>query len=462
MESNKINPALDYGQDTFMARNIGDIDSSQELAREKLVKGGVKKVCIITTNRSDYGRMKPVMEAIRKEPRLELQVVAGTPLFFDHLLWYFRHGEPLSFWKSLPWFVRARSLALFKKDEKLQRKEQLMKILVRDGFPIHARLPIFLEGGNPRVMAKTVGLCLLGLPNILQKLRPDIVVINGDRFEMLPIAFTAVSMNIHLAHIEGGDVSGTIDESVRHAITKLAHIHFPATARSANRIRTMGENKDHIFATGSPVIDTLVSLDLSLGNSIHGRYIIAGKHIDFTKPYMLILQHPVTTRYEKNRSETEELISAVDQFPMQKLFLTPNIDAGSDGVSAALRTYRDQSPSGTAFYKYFQPHDFYRIFNHAAVLVGNSSSFIREGAFLGVPAVIVGDRQQGRERGINVVEVGFDRADISAAIKKQLVRGRYPPSDIFGDGKAAGRIVKVLAQFDSMILPLQKRFHESI
>lgn len=420
-----------------------------------------KKICIITTNRSDYGRMKPVMEEIQKDPRLELQVVAATPLFFDHLFWYFRHGEPFSFWQSFPWYLKARRMSLFGRNEELQRREQLMKLLVADGFPIHARLPIFLEGGNPRVMAKTVGLSLLGLPDIMQKLRPDMVLINGDRFEVLPIAFAVVSLNIHLAHIEGGDVSGTIDESVRHAVTKLAHIHFPATEKSARRIRALGEQAERIFVTGSPVIDTLARLDLSLDNSIHERYAITGERIDFTRPYLLSLQHPVTTRYEENRKETEELIAALDYFSMQKLIMTPNIDAGSDGVSVALREYRMSKPAKTAFYKYFAPRDFYRIFSHAAALVGNSSSFIREGAFLGVPAVIVGDRQQNRERGKNAVEVPFEREKIIAAVQKQIAERSYPQDFLFGDGQAARRIVNTLAGLNPTSLSLQKNFYEA-
>lgn len=417
-----------------------------------------RKVCIITTNRSDYGRMKPVMEVIRQEPRLELQVVAGTPLFFDHLFWYFRHGEPASFWRSLPWYLRARRLAFTGKDAELEQREQLMRMLVSDGFPIHARLPIFLEGGNPRVMAKTVGFCLLGLPDILQKLKPDIVLINGDRFEMLPIAFSTVSMNTRLAHIEGGDVSGTLDESTRHAISKLAHIHFPATGKSARRIKAMGENSEHIFVTGSPVIDTLTRIDLSLDNSFHERYRVGGS-ADFTKPFMLVLQHPVTTRYEKNYAEMKELIAAVDNFPMQKFFLAPNIDAGSDGVSAALREYRAEKPAHAAFYKYFIPYDFYKIFSHASVLVGNSSSFIREGAYLGTPAVVVGDRQQNRERGRNVIEVDFNRKNIAEAIKKQTEQGKYDSDIRFGAGHAAQKIVQVLANIDLENVPVQKVFH---
>ncbi len=419
-----------------------------------------RKICVVTTNRSDYGRMKPIMEAIQAHDDLELQVVAGTPFFFDHLLWYMRHGEPLSFWKSLPWHIRARTMALFGRDAELQSKEQLMRLLIADGFPIHARIPMFLEGGNLRVMAKTVGLALLGIPDVLEKLAPDVVLINGDRFEMLPIAFATVALNIPLAHIEGGDVSGTIDESVRHAITKLAHIHFPATQMSADRIHAMGENPKHIIVTGSPVVDTLAKLDLSLDNSIYDRYLIRGEHIDFTKPYLLILQHPVTTRYEENRAKMEELIAAVDSISMQRFFLTPNIDAGSDGVSAALRAYRDRKPPNTAFYKFFVPNDFYPIFNHTAVLIGNSSSFIREAAFLGVPSVLVGNRQQGRERGDNCIEVEEERDEIRNAILTQMSHGRFKPDTRFGDGTASEKIVGVLTGSHLESLSLQKKFYE--
>ena len=419
-----------------------------------------KKICVVTTNRSDYGRMKPIMEAIRKRDDLELQVVAGTPFFFDHLFWHMRHGEPLSFWRSLPWHVRARTMALFGRDAELQSKEQLMRLLIADGFPIHARIPMFLEGGNLRVMAKTVGLALLGVPDVLLKLNPDIVLMNGDRFEILPIAFATVALNIPLAHIEGGDVSGTIDESVRHAITKLAHIHFPATKMSGDRIRAMGEDPERIIITGSPVIDTLAGLNLSLDNSIYDRYYIAGDRIDFTKPYLLVLQHPVTTRYEENKQEMEEIIAAVRDAPMQKIFLDPNIDGGSDGVSVALRLYRDENPAGVAFGKYFRPHDFYRIISNAAVLVGNSSSFIRESAYLGVPTVLTGDRQARRERGENVVEVTSNKEKIASAIESQIRRGRYSRSDIFGDGTASEKIVLALASMDVDGISLQKRFFD--
>lgn len=420
------------------------------------------KICVITTNRSDYGRMKPVMEAIKKTPEFALLVVAGSHLYFDHLLWYLRHGEPVSFWKSLPWYLKARRAAARDGDRGVLAREYSARLLAQDGFPVHARIPMFLEGGNPRVMTKIGGLALMGLPGIFEKLQPDLILINGDRFEMLPIAFAAVCANIPVAHIEGGDVSGTMDESVRHAITKLAHIHFPATQKSAGRIRAMGEDPEHIFPVGSPIIDTISRLDLSLDNLVYERNGFGGgRRIDFTRPYMLALQHPVTTRYEENQRDMEELIAAVSAVDTQKIFLAPNIDAGSDGVSAALRKYRDTNPEQAVFFKSLIPHDFYRVLKHATVAVGNSSSFIRESAYLGVPVVIVGDRQRGRERGENAVEVVTEREEIRAAAEKQMRHGPYRQDTIFGDGNAAQRIADICKRFGRGSILVQKTFHQN-
>lgn len=419
------------------------------------------KVCVVTTNRADYGRLKPVMEEIQKDPHLELQVVVGTPLFFDHLWWYLRHGEPVSLLRSFPWYLKARFKTIFGSDKEVARLEYFTKLLSQEGFPIHARIPTFLEGGNLRVMTKMSGLCLLGLPDIFVRLKPDIVLINGDRFEILPIAFATVFSNIFLAHLEGGDVSGTIDESTRHATTKLAHFHFPATQKSAERILAMGEDPKRVFVTGSPVIDTIAKLDLSLDNSIYERNGNGGgEKIDFTKPYILILHHPVTTRYDENRLDMEELIAAVEKMPMQKLFLAPNIDAGADGVSVALRAHREKNPSKTTFLKSLIPHDYYKVFHNAAVAIGNSSSFIREGAFLGVPGVLVGDRQQNRERGINVIETIAKKGEILSAIKKQMAHGRYKKDLLFGSGNTAVKIVEVLKRLGQEGVRLQKTFYE--
>lgn len=416
----------------------------------------------MTTDRANYGRLKLVMDAIQKDPSLDLQLVVGTPLFFDHLIWHLRHGEPVSLLKSLPWYIKARLKTLFSPGKSIADLEYSTKLISQEGFQIHARIPMFLEGGNPRVMTKILGFALLGISRIFEKLKPDIVLIHGDRFEMLPIAFATICSNIPLAHIEGGDVSGTLDESTRHAITKLAHIHFPSTEKSAERIRMMGENPRNIFTVGSPIIDTVSQLDFSLDDSVYIRNGSGGgERIDFTKPFLLVIQHPVTTRYTENRQDMEELVAALDLINMHKLFLVPNIDAGSDGVSNALREYRAKKPRAAAFLKSLIPHDFYKVLANTTVAVGNSSSFIRESAYLGTPSVIVGDRQQNRERGKNVIEVLPKRNDIVVAVKQQIAHGRYEKDTLFGDGHAAAKIVETLKKIDPKSIEVQKTFYES-
>ena len=223
-----------------------------------------RKICVVVNDRAIYGRVKPVMEAIQKHPQLELQVIAVTNFYFDHLFWYLFHGEPVSFLKALSWYIKARTTKILGKSGEVEKLEYLPKLLITAGFPIHARLPLFLEGGNTRVMVKSAGLGLLGIPKLFEKLKPDIVLIYADRFESLPIAMAAAFLNIPIAHVEGGDVSGTIDESVRHAITKLAHIHFPVTEKSRQRLIRMGENPDFVFMPGFSGIDFIKSIDLGL------------------------------------------------------------------------------------------------------------------------------------------------------------------------------------------------------
>lgn len=426
-----------------------------------------RKICVVTTSRADYGRLKPVMREIQNHPELELQVVAGTSLFLDHFFWYLRHGEPVSFLKSFPWYLRSRLSVIFNSADKVNRLEYLMKLLSRDDFPIHARLPMFLEGGNPRTMVKTAGLGMLGVPDIFEKLKPDIVLLHGDRFEILPLAMASAFLNIPLAHIEGGDVSGTIDNSVRHAVTKLAHIHFPVTVKSKERLIKMGEDPRLVFLTGSLMVDFLKTVDFSLGGRFYDRHGHGAweaenvRGLDLTKPYLLVVQHPVTTEYDSNYSHTKKLIAAIDEIGHQTLFIAPNIDAGADGVSVALREYYHAvKPALVTFFRGFSPEDFCRLLANASVVVGNSSSLLREGGFLGTPAVLVGSRQDKRERAENVIEVGYDSQEIISAVKKQLEHGKYKSSHIFGDGTASKKIVNILADLDLTLLSLQKGFYE--
>jgi UDP-hydrolysing UDP-N-acetyl-D-glucosamine 2-epimerase len=254
-------------------------------------------------------------------------------------------------------------------------------------------------------------------------------------------------MNIPVAHTQGGEVTGSIDESVRHAITKLSHIHFTASDDSYNRVIKLGEDVNSVFNTGCPAMDLLIDVDLTLA-ALDFKYGGLGAPIDWTKPYVLVVQHPVTTEYESSRDQIIETIEAIQSLGMQTIWLWPNIDAGSDEISKAIREYRElKNPMHVRFFKNFSALDYAIILNNAACLIGNSSSFIREGSFLGVPAVCVGTRQGKREHGDNIIFCGYDRVQILDAVTSQIVHGRYPAMHIFGDGQAGKRIADILYKY---------------
>lgn len=419
-----------------------------------------RKILVAVTHRTPYGRLKPVMQAIQNHPGLELQVLVATPVFMHNLLFALRHVSFEALKASFPYYVRSRLRVILGIKPVIDQREHLSRIVRKDGFPIHARLPLFLEGGNLATMTKSAAAGLLGLPEIFSRLKPDIVLVHADRFEMLPVAAAASLMNIPVAHTQGGEVTGTIDETIRHTITKLAHIHFPTTEKSKERLLKMGEDPRYVFMTGCPTIDVLKNLDLTIPQDIFERngkgY---GDEIDFSRPYLLVLQHPVTTEYERAKYDMEETITAIRAVNMPTLFFWPNIDAGFDGASEAVRKFlkKPRLPALRIF-KHFGPEDFYRVLNSAAVAVGNSSSFIREGSYLGTPAVIVGTRQKGREKGKNVVEVSNNKYEIVRAIRKQLAHGKYKRDNIYGDGNSSQRIADILSYVEPDI---QKKFYEA-
>jgi UDP-hydrolysing UDP-N-acetyl-D-glucosamine 2-epimerase len=259
-------------------------------------------------------------------------------------------------------------------------------------------------------------------------------------------------MNIPVAHTQGGEVTGSIDESVRHAVTKLSHLHFPATERAREFLIRMGEDPQTVHLTGCPAMDILAENDMSLTDGLFERYAGVGARIDPSKPYLVVLQHPVTTEYGHGLEQINQTLQAISRVGMQVAWLWPNVDAGSDDVSKGLRVFRERHhPDYLHFYRNFAVEDYARLINNCVCLVGNSSSALREGAFLGVPSVNIGTRQQGRDRGSNVIDVPYDADAIEAAIRRQLEHGRYPTSIIFGDGSAGRRIADVLASAEIRI-----------
>jgi UDP-hydrolysing UDP-N-acetyl-D-glucosamine 2-epimerase len=366
-----------------------------------------RKVCVVVASRANYARIKSALEAVRDHPELELQLVAGASLVLE------RFGNAL-------------------------------EVLTMDGFAPDATIRFIIEGETPATMAKSTGLGLLELPTVFELLQPDIVVTVADRFETIATAVAASYMNIPVAHTQGGEVSGSIDESVRHAVTKLAHVHFPATELAAQRVIAMGEDPAWVFNVGCPSIDLVARTDLGLRRDVLLRTGV-GEPFDPDGPFVLVMQHPVTTEYGFGFDQINQTLEAVAAVGMQALVFWPNVDAGSEDVAKGIRVFRELGRAhGFHFFRNLPPEDFVRLMAHCACMVGNSSAALREGSFLGVPAVTVGTRQQGRERGPNLVDVDHDRDEIADAIRDQIAHGPYERSTLFGDGAAGKRIADLL------------------
>lgn len=410
-----------------------------------------RKILIPIFNRAHYGRLRPVLNAVKNHSALDLKIIVGVPAAYGYFFKNLINSQPRSWVKALPWYVLARLRSFLGKGS-VFKNDFLARNLINDGFEIESYAPIFFDGGKSETMAKTVSLGIERLVDEIKKIKPDVVFVNADRFEMMALAIAASYLNIPIAHNEGGDISGTIDESVRHAITKLAHIHFTSTESSRKRVIQMGEVPERVFNVGSPAIDAVAKVDFEKRPNIFSG-------LDILKPYVLILVHPVaTSSREENIKTAENLILAIKEINIPKIILGSNIDAGSDVLGGVIKNWLDsEKPKDVFFTKHLHPDDFYKYLNNAACALGNSSSFIREGAFLGTPVVLFGSRQNNRERGENISEVKMGVESLFKAVEIQLKRGKFIPSYLFGDGTAAPRIANILSTID---LDIHKFFRE--
>jgi UDP-hydrolysing UDP-N-acetyl-D-glucosamine 2-epimerase len=287
------------------------------------------------------------------------------------------------------------------------------------------------------------------MTTVFDNLRPDVVVTVADRYETLATAVAAAYLNIPVAHVQGGEVTGSIDEKVRHAVTKLADLHLVSTAKAAERVIRMGEDPEMVVVTGCPSIDLACEIlrDPALTFDPMERYGGVGQSVDLSNGYVVVMQHPVTTEYQRARADVLETLHAARDTGLPTLWFWPNPDAGSDGTSNGIRSFRElERPTNIHFFKNMAPADFLRLLYNSRCIVGNSSVGIRECSFLGVPAVNIGSRQQGRDRGQNVIDVAHDRGAIGAAMAKHFANGRYPRDPLYGNGRAGERIAEVLAQ----------------
>lgn len=326
----------------------------------------------VITNRASYGRVKAILDCLHHSDDFDLKlIVAGAGM------------------------------------------------VVENNYPIEYCINPLILGDEKKDMVTSTGVLAVQLPTILEQLKPDVVLIHGDRYEQLGVAMTCAYMGIPIAHTEGGEITGCIDDKVRNAITAMADYHFVVTERSKNRLIDSEMLNDFIVDVGSPALDVVRQADLTNNQP---------------EPYILVLYHPNTTAKES----IEPVIDALENVPCKKIVVNCNVDAGSKGYLKKLHATKWE------FVKDLPPEEFYRLLANCEVAVGNSSSFIKEGAFLGTKAVIVGTRQDGREHGDNVHFSDCERWDIELKVKNMLQQPRREPDYRFGNGYSADKIVNVL------------------
>ena len=370
-----------------------------------------RKICVVVTARPSYSRIRTALKAIAGHSDLDLQLVVAASALLD------RYGNAI-------------------------------QSIERDGFPIAARVYMVLEGENLVTSAKSTGIGLSELATVFDNIKPDAVVTIADRYETLATAVAASYMNIPLVHVQGGEVTGSIDEKVRHSVTKLSNLHLVSTKLAAERVRRLGEDPASVHVTGCPSIDIAceVAARPEMDFDPFVKYGGVGPTTDLSRGYLVVMQHPVTTEYDEARHQVDETLYAVKDFGLPVLWFWPNVDAGSDGTSKGIRVFREkENPRNFHLFRNMFPEDFLRLLCGATAIVGNSSVAIRECSYLGVPAVNIGTRQMGRERGHNVIDVLHDRREIRRAIATHVERGRPERDLLYGDGRAGERIADCLS-----------------
>ncbi len=370
----------------------------------------IKKICFVIGSRANYSSIKSVLIEVKKNKKLKLQLVIGASAVLD------KYGT-------------------------------LIDQIRKDGFKPDVYLNTIIEGNTPLVMAKSTGLGLIEIPSAFEKLKPDIVFTIGDRFETMSTVLSAAYMNIPIAHSMGGEVSGNIDESIRHAITKFSHIHFPASKDAYKRILKLGEDKKTVQLVGCPRIDIVSKIlknksNLSSSSSFNSG---VGDKIDFSAPFFLVSFHPITSEFGMGQKQMKNILEAIKFFNYQSIILWPNPDAGSEDVARSIRKWREKKlDKNMHFFKNLKIDDYIFLMSKTKCLIGNSSSGIREGAFIGTPVVNIGSRQNGRERSKNVIDTDYSIESIKSGIKKQLNHGKYKSDSTYGNGNSAIKIVNFL------------------
>jgi UDP-N-acetylglucosamine 2-epimerase (non-hydrolysing)/GDP/UDP-N,N'-diacetylbacillosamine 2-epimerase (hydrolysing) len=376
------------------------------------------KVLTLVERRADYSRMRPILKELYKDSYFEIYLIVTGMCLLDV------HGKDIDY-------------------------------IHEDGFVINAEVPMFEENSRNTnaSMVRALAKVLDGITTEIERFQPDLVLTGYDIGANLATTIAAAHMNIPVAHVQGGEVTGTIDESIRHAMSKFAHIHFPATEDAKNRLIRLGENPANIFNVGCPSIDTIMQTP-----KIDKEYLESKFDVDFSKPCILLIQHPVTTESSDSRNQILTTIGVIKEMGIQALIALPNNDAGSSEIIDEIKK------SGLSWYPSLSTNEFVNVYRNVWAIIGNSSSGIHESSTFGIPAVNIGTRQQDRERPSNVIDVGYDKKGIKAGIEKALFDVEYRKTventqNPYGDGQSSKRIVNLLKTVNLSGI-VQKRFYE--
>jgi UDP-hydrolysing UDP-N-acetyl-D-glucosamine 2-epimerase len=378
----------------------------------------------VTVARSDYGIYRPVLQRIEEEPELDLHLfVAGM------------HLSP--------------------------EFGMTVQAIEEDGFEVGDRIEMLLSSETPEGIAKSMGLGTIGFAQAYARSRPDILMVLGDRFEMHAAVVAALPFNIPVAHIHGGELTeGAIDDAIRHAITKMSHLHFVATETYARRVIQMGEESWRVVVSGAPGLDNLHDIELLSREALEKQY-----DVDLQDPFLLVTYHPVTLEYEQTRNQIDVFLDALEETDFTLIFTYPNADTGSRLIIERLRDFVADHQRAY-FLVNLGTQGYFSMMNHAEAMVGNSSSGIIEAASFKLPVVNIGHRQKGRVRGKNVIDVGCSRVEISTGIEKatsQTFRRMLAKlTNPYGGGKASRVIIDKLQNISLDRDLIVKHFYDSL
>lgn len=375
-----------------------------------------KKILFVTERRADYSKLRPIIKEVKSSLKFDYYlVVTGS-----HLLK--KHGYTINEIK-------------------------------KDGFKIYKKFNMFYENeaDSPSRMTVAFGRAILNLTKIVKSLRPDIVFSGFDIGANLAAAIVGAHMNIHVVHLEGGEVTGTIDESIRHATSKFAHIHFTSNEKATKRLVKMGESPKYIFTVGNPSLDVIKSIKFISKNQLENEF-----KIDLEKPFLLVAQHTVTTEINKIDKYFLETIMAIKELNIQSIIISGNIDAGSQKIKKIIKNSKISHYEHLPFNKYIS------LLSCSSAIIGNSSSGIMEAPFLRIPSINIGTRQEGRGQTKSIINVGYNKNEIKKAINKVVSDKKFLNSikkqkNQHGDGGASKKIVRILEKIDLKKIPIQKK-----